>query len=313
MTALIRSHILGLTITFFVLLIAGLTYYSVAQYRALTATERSYRETVLTLESTKLELAQKEADLAQYGTNLDELRQSLALSEESASELSRLLQEEKERNNAFQDQIGDMGKTVGKLDKLSQLDKELLMKYSKVYFLNEHYAPEKVALIASSSLARPSEPEYINARVLPFLEDMLEEAGEDGVSLKILSGYRSYDEQKSLKSTYTVTYGSGANTFSADQGYSEHQLGATVDITTEALGGGLTGFENTDAYAWLGEHAHKYGFVLSYPEKNGYYIFEPWHWRFVGEKLARHLHREGLYFYDMDQREIDTYLISIFD
>lgn len=308
----IRSHTTLLASIFFLILIGGLMLYTVKQNEILNTLRNEHIRLTEELTATRATLAQKESDLAQYDTNLDELRQALAFSEENASELAELLKEEKDRNDAFEEQIGDITGTVGKLDKLSKLDPELLMKYSKVYFLNEHYAPEALAPIATSSLARPNEPEYINARVLPFLEDMIEEAIEDGITLKILSAYRSYDEQKSLKNAYTVTYGSGANTFSADQGYSEHQLGATVDLT-DSEGGTLNNFQSTEAYTWLQKNAYKYGFILSYPEKNGHYIFEPWHWRFVGEKLARHLHREELYFYDMDQREIDTYLISIFD
>jgi len=79
------------------------------------------------------------------------------------------------------------------------------------------------------------------------------------------------------------------------------------------VGANLTGFENTEAYTWLQENAYKYGFVLSYPKGNGYYVFEPWHWRFVGKDLAIKLHREDKNFYDLDQRQIDEYLVSIFD
>ena len=53
--------------------------------------------------------------------------------------------------------------------------------------------------------------------------------------------------------------------------------------------------------------------MLSYPKGNAYYIFEPWHWRFVGKDLAKDLHRHKEYFYDWDQRDIDEYLIDFFD
>ncbi len=42
-------------------------------------------------------------------------------------------------------------------------------------------------------------------------------------------------------------------------------------------------------------------------------MYEPWHWRYVGLDLAAALHTKGQYFYDMDQREINTYLANIFD
>ena len=61
------------------------------------------------------------------------------------------------------------------------------------------------------------------------------------------------------------------------------------------------------------DNAYKHGFTLSYPEDNEFYVYEPWHWRFVGKDLARDLHREDRRFYDVEQRELDTYLISIFD
>src|SRR3990167_1970818 len=113
---------------------------------------------------------------------------------------------------------------------------------------------------------------------------------------------------------YTVVYGAGtANSFSADQGYSEHQIGTTLDFITTRLSGQLTGFDKTEGYQWLLNNAHNFGFILSYPKNNTYYVYEPWHWRFVGVKLATYLYDNKLNFYDMDQREIDTYLANTFD
>ena len=296
-----------------VLLIAILSGSIFYQNKALNSLEEANRVLLLELESTKTILTQKEADIAQYEANLEEIRQAFALSEENGSELFRLLTAEKDKNDAFEEQIEDITGTVGQLDKLSKIDPELLMKYSKVSFLNEHYAPEKVTEVASTFRFKTDEPEYIHSKISRRLNNLLEDAQEDGISLLIVSGYRSFDEQKSLKSAYSVQYGFGANAFSADQGYSEHQLGTTVDFTTTEVGGGLNGFETTNAYTWLIEHAHEYGFVLSYPKDNAYYIFEPWHWRFVGEDLADDLHDDKKYFYDLGQREIDEYLISLFD
>jgi len=143
---------------------------------------------------------------------------------------------------------------------------------------------------------------------------MLNAAKNDGVDLFVYSAFRSFNEQAALKGQYTVTYGAGtANQFSADQGYSEHQLGTTIDFMTTGIGGILENFKGTNAYTWLQNNGHKYGFVMSYPENNSYYEFEPWHWRFVGRSLAGNLHSSGRSFYDVEQREIDEYLLSLFD
>ncbi len=303
----------GLITVLLIIVIGVLSYVLTLQNKEIQSLTDTYTNTVSELSSTQSTLSEKERGLSEKVMTLEETKTALALSEENATELSKLLEEEKERNDDFENQIKKVSGTVGKLDKLSKIDPELLMKYSKIYFLNEHYAPAKVEAIATTSLRNPAILEYIDAKVEPHLTDLLDEAKDDGISLKVASAYRSFTEQKSLKSAYSVMYGSGANTFSADQGYSEHQLGTTLDFTSDEIGGTLTGFENTKAYTWLLENAHRYGFVLSYPKDNAYYIFEPWHWRFVGEDLARDLHREGKYFYDMNQRDIDAYLIKLFD
>lgn len=241
------------------------------------------------------------------------LEGELQINEEARGQLEEDLEEEKEKFDNLDDQIREITGTVGQLDKLSKIDPELLQKYSKVYFLNEHFEPPKLEEIEDEYVYDENREHELDSRVMPYFEDMVEDAKDDDIDLWVVSAYRSFDYQSVLKGQYSVTYGSGANTFSADQGYSEHQLGTTIDFTTSGINGGLQGFDTTEAYEWLTENAHKYGFTLSYPRNNAYYIFEPWHWRFVGEELARDLHRDNEHFYDLSQRDIDEYLITLFD
>lgn len=271
--------------------LGGWRYYLVAQDLKLTQEQ---------LAATTAELATTTAQLAQARSENVELN-------------NQLQNEKSERTNLF-NQVSQISGTVGTLEKLSKTDKELLRKYSKVYFLNENYVPPKLTEIDSKYVYLKERLQQIHTNVAPFLEDLLAAAATDDITLQIISAYRSFGTQASLKSNYKFTYGAGtANQFSADQGYSEHQLGTTVDFTTAEIGSILSDFEKTTAYTWLGNNGYKYGFILSYPKGNAYYKFEPWHWRFVGTDLARQLHRDGKYFYDLDQREIDKYLVSIFD
>src|SRR3989344_9083528 len=53
--------------------------------------------------------------------------------------LTNSLIEERSRNNEFEQQIQAIQGTVYIVQKLQNTDKELLQKYSKVYFLNENY------------------------------------------------------------------------------------------------------------------------------------------------------------------------------
>lgn len=243
-----------------------------------------------------------------------ELTQKLSAAEQLNNDLQMLLQARSKDLNTYNDQIASLQNTLGELDKLSKTDRELLEKYSSVYFLNENYVPASLSPIPTDYLNRPDKPEEIHSQILPHLTALLDAAKASGVDLQVLSAYRSYGMQGALKSQYKVTYGAGtANSFSADQGYSEHQLGSTVDFTTPKLGGNLTGFEKTTALPWLMAHAYEYGFALSYPKGNTHFVYEPWHWRYVGLELAKRLHDENKTLYDLDQRDINTYLVKIFD
>lgn len=266
-----------------------------------------------TISSLSDDLSARDEELALKNKLVEELSGQLAMTAEELTDTENRLRSEKERNDAFENRINDLAGTVSDLDKLSKTDKELLQKYSKVYFLNEHYVPESLREIDDEWKYSEDKELKLHTKVIPFFEDMVENAKEDGVDLWVVSAYRSFYDQAELKGRYTVTYGSGANAFSADQGFSEHQLGTTMDLTTKGLNGGLEGFGNTEAYKWLVENAYKYGFTLSYPEDNGFYVFEPWHWRFVGVEFATYLKENDLHFYDVAQREIDQYLLHIFD
>jgi LAS superfamily LD-carboxypeptidase LdcB len=260
---------------------------------------------VLRTEITELK-TQTDQTIADLGSTIDTLTKD-------RDGLKESLEIAREENESVEKKVSTALKTVETLSKLAATDPELLQKYSKVYFLNEHYAPPQTKAIDKKYLYTETDVEYLHAEVMPFFKDMVEDALDDGIELYVVSAFRSFDQQKSLKSAYSVTYGTGANTFSADQGYSEHQLGTTVDFTTTGINGGLTGFDTTPAYTWLTKNAYRYGFVLSYPKNNQYYIFEPWHWRFVGTDLARDLHNDKKYFYDLDQREIEEYRATMFD
>lgn len=248
----------------------------------------------------------------------DELVASSTANSESLqslySILSNIITEEEKKNTILQEQLGNVSKTVGQLDKLSKSDPQLLKKYSKVYFLNENYSPSHLADISPQYSLATGTVYQIHGSVSPYLEQLLEAAKVNGFDLRVASAYRSFETQIGLKAVNVVRYGTTqANSFSADQGYSEHQLGTTIDFGTVKSGLVFAKFANQPEYTWLLENAYKYGFILSYPKNNAYYIYEPWHWRFVGVALATRLHNEGKNFYDMDQKTIDEYVVNMFE
>lgn len=255
----------------------------------------------------EMHVGELESSLQLFSDSLSTLRQ------ENATLTVELAAAQKQAGT-YRKQVRKYSDQIDTLEKLTQTDPELLKKYSKVFFLNENYVPENLLEIDTKYLANKDRNESVKEEVLYFLTEMIKDAAKDKITLQVVSGYRSFSTQMALKSEYKVIYGAGtANQFSADQGYSEHQLGTTVDLTSPNVGGAYDSFEKDPAYSWLLNNAYQRGFVLSYPKNNKYYQFEPWHWRFVGVELATKLHDEGKNFYDVDQRIIDSYLVTLFE
>ena len=191
------------------------------------------------------------------------LRTQLEKVEKDRLDLTELSQYQQSIIDSFQGQISSIDNTVGTLKKLAQTDKELLKKYSKVYFLNENYVPAKLAQIDELYVFKQNGGNLlIQSEVWPHLEGLLKAASSSNINLLVVSAFRSFDTQAALKSEYKITYGAGtANQFSADQGYSEHQLGTSVDFTTLDAGAVFSKFRTDPAYQWLKDNAHNYGFI----------------------------------------------------
>lgn len=114
---------------------------------------------------------------------------------------------------------------------------------------------------------------------------------QTGAQLMANTSYRDYSYQAQVfkihdKSTV------------ASPGYSEHQTGLGLDITS---------IEHPEKWAfgksaegqWTQQHCHKYGFIVRYPEGKEHitgYGYEPWHLRYVGVDAACRIHEEGITF-----------------
>jgi len=128
------------------------------------------------------------------------------------------------------------------------------------------------------------------------LKEMIAAAAADGVTLTVQSGYRDYDYQQVLYEKDVERYGLSQN-YTAMAGYSEHQTGLAVDLNTPSMNGQLAqGFDQTPAFKWLRANAYKYGFILRYEDTTEVitnYAYEPWHYRYIGRRLAKAYHDEG--------------------
>ncbi len=149
--------------------------------------------------------------------------------------------------------------------------------------------------------------EYFDVRAVDSLLKMLSDAKAVGLSPLICSAYRDaefqtdlYNNQVEAQMDTGLTYVEAreeAKKVVAYPGTSEHQLGLAVDIVASEYQLLDDGQAETEEAKWLREHCHKYGFILRYPpgktDITGV-IFEPWHYRYVGEDAATVIMSENL-------------------
>lgn len=125
-------------------------------------------------------------------------------------------------------------------------------------------------------------------------ESMVNDAKKEGISIKASSGFRDYNYQKNLLENAKKEGNQNADIAIAKPGHSEHQLGTAVDITGQSIKyiSASKSFEKTKEAKWVEENASKYGFIESYgqgKEELTGYMYEPWHYRYVGIDLAKEI------------------------
>jgi D-alanyl-D-alanine carboxypeptidase len=112
-------------------------------------------------------------------------------------------------------------------------------------------------------------------------QEMLADARRDGITLMIVSGFRSIEYQAGLIRK-KIDAGQTLNDIlivNAAPGFSEHHTGRAIDIASPGSRPLTEEFESSEAFAWLEKNASTYGFSMSYPRENpAGFIFEPWHW-----------------------------------
>jgi len=139
----------------------------------------------------------------------------------------------------------------------------------------------------------------VDVRILEIAEQMFLDAKNDGVELMLVDAYRSEATQSEAYEKKVQQYidkgysradaETKAATITARPNTSEHQAGLALDMVTPTYPRRNSGFADTDAFKWLDDNAHNYGFTLRYKkgkEDITKVIYEPWHWRFVGVEAA---------------------------
>ncbi len=134
------------------------------------------------------------------------------------------------------------------------------------------------------------------------LRRMMATANDDGIEIVINNSYRSNSDQKRIYDSKIKSYqNQGYNYITAEKltkssvaepGYSEHETGLAIDFSKS---GNYT--KNNKMWSWLNKNAYKFGFILRYPENKTNITkveYEPWHYRYVGNELAKEIYESNL-------------------
>lgn len=180
----------------------------------------------------------------------------------------------------------------------------LVVLVSKIRQLPKDYIPADLEVIDS----KYNEGELLlrhNARLA--FENMCEIAKQEGIYLKAISTFRSYNYQQQVyyknynEDMPLAAYQQERDRVSARAGHSEHQTGLAVDINELEQS-----FEDTAEAKWLFNNAYKYGFILRYPkgkDKITGYDYEPWHYRYLGCELSEAVYLSGFTYDEFYIRE----------
>lgn len=171
----------------------------------------------------------------------------------------------------------------------TQLDenREDVLLVNETHPLPADYQPDELVLLyeqpRSFQLARSDF--YLTRETYEAAERMFGAAAKSGQTGYIItSAYRSREAQEAI-------YQQSEPGLAQKPGCSEHETGLAIDVTVRRDSGD---FGDTSQCKWLLAHCHEYGFIQRYPEGKENItgiVYEPWHYRYVGEKAARAIHR----------------------
>ncbi|MBR3764133.1 MAG: M15 family metallopeptidase [Clostridia bacterium] len=180
----------------------------------------------------------------------------------------------------------------------------LLFLQNRQWRVSRYYAPVTIKADV------PGQLQDMRADAAAALEEMFAACREEtGVTLKAVSGYRSYQRQSTIYQNKLDKVGTRerADQYVARPGASEHQLGLAMDVGQKSDDVNLTSsFGRTKGGKWVAENCWRFGFILRYQE--GWedvtgYEYEPWHVRYVGKENAQRIHEANM--------PLETYLLLL--
>ena len=172
-----------------------------------------------------------------------------------------------------------------------------LLLVNKTHKLDENFVPDDLEKVENRKKDKPNQLLLLEKETHQHFKEMIECAyKEAGFDIICDSAYRTMLYQQEL---YDELIKLGKDTsYLALPGESEHHTGLCVDVAAIIDGNYYDEPEYLEKeYEWLITNCSRFGFILRYPlgkENITGYPYEPWHFRYVGEKHAKIIMSEGI-------------------
>ena len=170
---------------------------------------------------------------------------------------------------------------------------ELLVLVNKYHRLPQDFRQYNLVSMSREYTVNDGKQYLLAGAAYEKFVQMADAAKKEGLSLKVISAYRTEEYQRGLYNNSVRRNGKAyAEKYSARPGFSEHETGLAVDINSVR-----GAFENTPEFTWMQKHAHEYGYILRYQKGREWitgYAYEPWHYRYVGADAAKVIYEEGI-------------------
>lgn len=182
-------------------------------------------------------------------------------------------------------------------------DLDVTVLVNKEHILDKDYVPLEMYVVDENEnnfhqFKDASLKPMLRSDIKEYVDKLINDAQGLGLPIIVDSGYRSYNYQQVVLDALIKEKGDESFKLVALPGASEHQTGLAIDFAYYENGIYNDDVKENDKEAiWLKNNAWKYGFILRYPkgkENVTGYNFEPWHFRFVGLKLAKYLFKNDL-------------------
>ena len=203
------------------------------------------------------------------------------------------------QNYKNEDTIIDTTENIEKENNSSTSENNKLNDWKIILVNSENPLPENYQI----ELADIDKTRKFDKRAINDLNNMILTMRNSGINnIWVQSAYRTIEYQQQLYDNSINKYLRQGNNQEQAQiltekqlakaGQSEHNLGLAVDFNYVD-----ESFEKTKAFTWLKQYAQEYGFILRYSKEKENItkiLYEPWHWRYVGQEHAKKINELGM-------------------